>query len=173
MQSSGCAKQESGDARREVAVNFYHRAGYMQVDNQANSWGVIGFCLFSSWFVYESLVRAGQDQRIQIYASCLVACLRLAYLCVEHVAKEISPPMCLHAHCMHELGFEETKKIHVPCKLGLTANSANQSRHLVGLARLLAAYQSAPYVSIKPISRCWPGCLVPSPSELEHETNHA
>jgi len=154
----------------------------MQVDNQANSWGVIGFCLFSSWFVYESLVRAGQDQRIQIYASCLVACLRLACLCVEdaclvthmeHVESEISPVFHVLKRALHELGFEETKKIHVPCKLGLTANSANQSRHLVGLARLLAAYQSAPYVSIKPISRCWPGCLVPSPSELEHETNHA
>jgi len=127
VQSSGCAKQESGDARREVAVNFYHRAGYMQVDNQANSWGVIGFCLFSSWFVYESLVRAGQDQRIQIYASCLVACLRLACLCVEdaclvthmeHVESEISPVFHVLKRALHELGFEETKKIRVPCKLG-------------------------------------------------------
>jgi len=159
--SSGCAKQESGDARGFLPQAWLHASG----QPSKFSWGVIGFCLFSAWFVVESACWTGSKNT---NASCLVACLRLAYL-----AKEISPPMCLHAHCMHELGFEETKKIHVPCKLGLTANSANQSRHLVGLARLLAAYQSAPYVSIKPISRCWPGCLVPSPSELEHETNHA
>jgi hypothetical protein len=104
------AVRSKRNARREVAVNFYHRAGYIQVENQTNSWGVIGFWLFSSWLLFESLVHAGQDERIQncVLFGCLPpTSLSMCWRCLVtlptwrmHVAIEISPPTCLHAHCM-------------------------------------------------------------------------